>query len=66
VWEVIRRRPRAADAALCVAVFVTTLFIAFDGPAEELAIARGATFHSLRCSSSRWLVALSTGVAHSR
>ena len=38
VWEVIRRRPRAAEAALCAAVFVTTLFIAFDGPTEDLAI----------------------------
>lgn len=31
LWGWVTRRPRAADAALSVAVFVTTLFFAFDG-----------------------------------
>jgi signal transduction histidine kinase len=31
LWGSVNRRPRAADAALSVAVFVTTLFFAFDG-----------------------------------
>ncbi len=31
LWGSVTRRPRAADAALSVAVFVTTLFFAFDG-----------------------------------
>jgi len=31
LWGAVTRRPRAADAALSVAVFVTTLFFAFDG-----------------------------------
>ena len=30
LWGSVTRRPRAADAALSVAVFVTTLFFAFD------------------------------------
>jgi signal transduction histidine kinase len=31
LWGAVTRRPRAADAALSVAVFVTSLFFAFDG-----------------------------------
>lgn len=31
LWGSVTRRPRAADAALSVAVFVTSLFFAFDG-----------------------------------
>ncbi len=31
LWGSVTRRPRTADAALSVAVFVTTLFFAFDG-----------------------------------
>jgi len=31
LWGSVTRRPRAADAALSVAVFVTTLFFGFDG-----------------------------------
>ena len=38
LWASVTRRPRAADAALSVAVFVTTLFVAFDGPDDDLAI----------------------------
>ncbi len=31
LWGAVSRRPRTADAALSVAVFVTSLFFAFDG-----------------------------------
>jgi len=37
LWGSVTRRPRAADAALSVAVFVTTLFFAFDGSDDDLA-----------------------------
>ncbi len=57
----VTRRPRAADAALSVAVFVTTLFFAFDGSEADLAtrvgdvpFAAALVLLALACAALYW------------
>lgn len=61
LWGWVTSRPRAADAALSVAVFVTTLFLAFDGsgadlgtPVGDVSFAAALFLLALACAALYW------------
>lgn len=61
LWGWVTSRPRAADAALSVAVFVTTLFLALDGsdadlgtPVGDVSFAAALFLLALACAALYW------------